>query len=103
MTTFYGVDYEKITVSTAVKSLDAEKVAAATQAVLVVEAATGKHLRMRYDGQAPDANTGTPYTDGQSFTLSGRENLEHFRAIRAEDTDITLHVNYESPKPADIP
>lgn len=103
MTTFYGVGYEKITVSTTVVALDSDQVAVATRAVFVVEAADDKHFRFRYDGTDPDASTGTPVADGQSFVLAGRENLENFRAIRADDTDVTLHVSYESPRAADIP
>ncbi len=102
-TTFYGIDYEKITVSTVAKTLDADKVAAAFRAVFIIEAASGKHLRMRYDGTAPTSTSGSTWADGQSFTLEGRDNLTNFSAIRSDDTDVTLHVHYESPNPADIP
>lgn len=102
-TTFYGTDYEKITVSSSAVSLNADKVAGATRALLVIEASGTELLRMRYDAVAPTASTGSPWSNGQSFVLEGRENLERFQAIRAASTDITLHVHYESPNPADIP
>ena len=97
----YGNDYEKITVSTSVVSLDADKVAVATRALFVVEASSSKHLRLRYDGgDDPTSSTGSPWADGQSLILGGRKNLENFRAIRADDEDVTLHVHYETFDPA---
>lgn len=92
----YGNDYEKITVSTSVVSLDTDKVAEASRAMLCVEASSSKHLRLRYDGEDPTAATGSRWADGQTLILGGQENLENFRAIRADDEDVTLHVHYES-------
>jgi len=99
----YGTDYEKLTVSTSVVSLDADKVAVASKAVIFVESSTSKYARFLYCAQDPTTANGNPVTNGQSFDVEGLENLQNFRAIRANDEDVTFHVNYESFNPDDAP
>ena len=96
MTTFYGIDYEKITVSDTAVALNSAKVENATRAVFVVEGSLEKYIRVRYDGTSPTASNGLPFTNQQSFAIEGIENLQNFSAIRANDEDVTLHVSYES-------
>lgn len=90
-------DFEKITVSTVVKQIDATKLKVnqsggkfkrAVRAFLTVETNT---IRIRFDGTDPDSSTGHSLVSGDSIVIEGEQNVSKLRMIRAS-ADATVQV-----------
>jgi hypothetical protein len=85
--------FEKITVSTVVKSLSAAKYGTrlVTGALITCETAA---VRIMTDGSTPDATTGLLMAAGATLTIDRKSSLVGFRAIRATGSDGVLQVAY---------
>lgn len=92
-------DYESITVTTsAVKGLTAAVLSpsggARPKSVFITIETDS--IRFRVDGSDPTATEGHQVSeDVTGLTLTGEENLRHFRAIGSGSASATLRVTYE--------
>ena len=92
-------DFEKLSVSTDVKTPTASKLLIeqaggfkkrAVKAFVTVETNT---IRMRFDGTAPDSSTGHALVAGDFITVSGEQNVANIKMIRAS-ADATVQITY---------
>ena len=92
--------YEAITVSTSTIGFTAALYTQADSADCIVE---NNGIRYRFDqmGPAPTATVGNPAGADKTFTVTGRENLAQFLAIRSGGANAILHVNYFLLDPAE--
>jgi len=94
---YNAYDYESITVSTSAVGLTGSKYApsgeeAAKRVFITVESGS---IRYRYDGTDPTSSEGHLITEGGYLTITGKSNIEKFKAIRAGTSDAVLRVTYE--------
>jgi len=89
-------DFERITVSTTVKTLSADKIQPSGKRARVGATifSEGGQWRFRVDGGNPTADVGNLVDPGMVLELDSINDLRNFKAIRAGTTDAVLHVNY---------
>lgn len=85
------IAFEKITVGSTAVGLTAATYAGATVAEVTFETAA---VRVRRDGTAPTAETGTPFFDKDVLLLTSSDQIAKFKAIRSGATDATIQVAY---------
>ena len=93
--------YEKLTVTTAVKTLAAVTILptavpfAGIQAkalMITVEGTTAKGIRFKHDGGVVSATDGHLLLPGDILVVAGLRSLANLQFFRASDADCVLHV-----------
>ena len=95
------IAYEKITVSSTAVGFTA-MTKKCKRAICTLEGTALKGIRYRCDGTDPTSVNGTlimpgvgTYGTNAEFRIEGYKDCSRFKAIRDDDTDSTLHVQYQ--------
>jgi len=90
-------EFESITVSSSVVSLNSSYAAGADTVLITSES---NAIRYRVDGLDPSASVGHTMVAGGGVELEGFWEISQFRAIRRDASDATLRVTYGTKRDA---